>query len=219
MPKATAKYHDELRFWRNRFTQEGGKFQNSHYARLMLALTGNDNDEFLKGKVVADFGSGPRGSLAWTKAPARRLGIDVLAPEYLKFFGEDLATHGMDYLPSTEDEIPLPDACVDVLFTINSLDHVSNLEAMSGELLRILKPGGLFAGSFNLFEPVSECEPQTLDELKIRELFFKKIKITSYRVALRHPKSTYKNMFENRLVKNCDPVTPHVLWLTGNKKT
>ena len=212
------KYTAELHYWLRKFAEEGENFHNHHYAELMLRLVEEPDDAFLRDKIVADFGCGPRGSLAWTNAPARSFGIDVLVPAYLRSFGACMAGHSMEYVPCTETSIPLPDACIDVLFTINSLDHVDELETICGELLRILKPGGLFAGSFNLNEPACAAEPQMLTEDLLRRLFFRRIAVQSYRLAEKHPEQTYKWLMENRLVTQCRTDSPHILWVKGKKK-
>ncbi len=212
------KYQSELAYWTERFALEKGSFGNGHYKGLMLGITEEPDDTFLRDKVVGDFGCGPRGNLAWTKAPRKRYGLDVLVPVYLQAFASCLQGHGMEYLPCTETAIPLPDNSLDVLFTINSLDHVSNLEAMSMELVRVLKVGGLFAGSFNLNEPACSTEPQNLDEETLRSVLLKHFKIKSYRLALKRSGETYKNFEENNLIPRCDPVYPSILWVKGYKK-
>src|SRR5436853_5907059 len=71
------KHQAEIAYWRNEWT--GGKFHNDYYRRTMLGLAGETDDFFLRGKIVADFGCGPQGSLAWATAARLRIGIDVLA--------------------------------------------------------------------------------------------------------------------------------------------
>ena len=212
------KHISELIYWQGRFENEKGNFVNAHYRKLMLDIAQEHDDSFLKGKIVADFGCGPRGSLAWTTAPARRIGIDVLVPFYLDCFGECMLKHEMDYITSTERLIPLPAASVDVLFTINSLDHVANLDEMANEILRILKPGGLFFASFNLNEPANDAEPQCLSEEILRKHLFKRIDIKSYRIALKNEKETYKNFQENRILTRNRPDKPCILWASGIKR-
>ena len=72
------KYDSELYFWRSRLEIDKGKFRNSHYERLMLAMAEESNDDFLEGKIVADFGCGPRGSLVWANSALLRIGIDEI---------------------------------------------------------------------------------------------------------------------------------------------
>ncbi len=103
-------------------------------------------DRYLQSMVVADFSC----SLAWVRAVSLRIGIDVLADRYADAFPDDLRRHEMIYLTSTEWAIPLPNEFVDVMFEINATDHVQDFVCMCDEILRVLKPGGLFIGSFNL---------------------------------------------------------------------
>lgn len=89
------KCDSELIYWRKKFIEEGHRFQNKHYKELMLNIAQETSDMFLDGKIVADFGCGPRGSLAWTDKPAIKLGIDVLAGKYLENFRDELIKHGL----------------------------------------------------------------------------------------------------------------------------
>jgi SAM-dependent methyltransferase len=212
------KHRHELGYWLGRFKAENRNFRNAHYRELMLGIAQEGDDNFLKGKIVADFGCGPRGSLAWTGTPARRIGIDVLVPVYLEFFSKCMLSHEMDYITSTERIIPLPSASIDVLFSINSLDHVHNLDNMASEMLRILKPDGLFLASFNLNEPASCAEPQCLDEELLKKCLFKFLDMKSYRIALKDEQDTYKNLHYNSLLKGNMPEKRVILWISAIKK-
>jgi len=138
----TNKYIEELSYQKGRYIIDNGVFQNAHYERLMLAMAGEPDSSFLKGKIVADFGCGQRGSLVWAKPAILRIGIDVLADRYADEFTKDIISHGMIYLRSTEKVIPLPSDFVDVMFTLNALDHVDSFTNMCSEILRVLKPDG-----------------------------------------------------------------------------
>jgi SAM-dependent methyltransferase len=177
------KYNAELSFWKSRLEIDGGKFKNSHYERIMLAMAGEPDDSFLKGKVVADFGCGPRGSLVWAKAASLRIGIDVLADRYADIFSDNILSHGMIYLKSTEKVIPLPPECVDVIFTLNAMDHVYFFPEICREIIRILKPGGSFIGSFNIGGRATTTEPQALTESLVLEHLLKYLDIRSYRLT------------------------------------
>ncbi|MCS6786994.1 MAG: class I SAM-dependent methyltransferase [Thiobacillaceae bacterium] len=191
------KYDQELGFWIKEYTREGGKFENDWYEKLMLAMAGENDDEFIHGKIVADFGCGPRGSLQWAIKAKERIGLDILADKYSEMF--DLAAHNMRYIANTESRIPLPSDYVDVLFTINAMDHVDDFSAMCNELIRILKPGGEFIGSFNLHEPPTPCEPQSLDEEKIHKCLLRHLVVRSYRTAPRGPEENrYLYFWENK---------------------
>lgn len=158
------KYGGELAFWKNRFRNENNDFKNDHYKQLFLEIADEQNDDFMTHKIVADFGCGPRGSLAWTDKPLIKIGIDVLINSYMKHFGNCMIKHGMIYVNCDERIIPLPSGCCDIMSTINSLDHVENLNRMIEEIARVMKSGGIFWGGINLNEPATLEEPQTLTE-------------------------------------------------------
>jgi SAM-dependent methyltransferase len=179
------KSNSELSFWKAKYDKEGGTLKNSHYEKILLGMAGEASDEFMRGKIVADFGCGPRGSLAWAKAAQLRIGIDVLAGSYVDEIADNVTAHQMIYLKSTEKVIPLPSEFVDVLFTLNAIDHVDNFSTMCNEIIRVMKPGGLFIGSFNLEEPASSCEPQQLNEQIIKENLLDKLEIQTYRITVK----------------------------------
>ncbi len=179
------KSNSELSFWKGKHNKENGTLTNAHYEKILLGMAGESSGEFLKGKIVADFGCGPRGSLAWAKSAQLRIGIDVLADSYVDEFAENVTSHQMIYLKSTEKVIPLPSEFVDIMFTLNAIDHVDNFSTMCDEIIRVIKPGGLFIGSFNLEEPASSCEPQQLNEQIIKENLLNKLEIQTYRITTR----------------------------------
>lgn len=84
------KYWAEMRFWRKKRFAEGGRFRNDHYEGLLLALADQHDETFVSGKVVADFGCGPAGTLTWAGSAALRIGIDVLADRFADEFQSDI---------------------------------------------------------------------------------------------------------------------------------
>lgn len=174
------KYEGEITFWKALYKKDGNTFKNEHYRNRMLSIAGEQNDAFWSNKVVVDFGCGPAGSLTWTKTPAVKIGIDVLAERYLRTFGEDIVKQDMIYVTSSEEKIPMPNEFADYLITINSLDHVDNLDVIIAELLRILKKGGVLLASFNINGLSTECEPQILTERRLNDKFLKYFQIKTY---------------------------------------
>jgi SAM-dependent methyltransferase len=181
------KHNEELAFWREQFEENGERLTSpetvAYYERLMLGMAEEPTAEFLAGKVVADFGCGPRGSLVWAPNALVRIGIDVLADRYADEFPNTIRSHGMVYVKSTERVIPLPSDFVDVLFTLNAIDHVHDFPAMCSEIIRVIRPGGLFIGSFNLNEPWSITEPQHLSEADIDAHLLGRLNVRSYRTT------------------------------------
>jgi SAM-dependent methyltransferase len=153
------KYRDEIEYWQNEWSS--GRFVNDYYEQTMLLLADEPNSEFLRDKIVADFGCGPQGSLCWAKPARARIGIDVLSDAYSQF---GIQRHNMIYVTSSERRIPLPSNYVDVMFTMNAFDHVSNLSRMAIEIVRIMRPGALLVGSFAIGERPTFSEPHVLSE-------------------------------------------------------
>lgn len=210
------KYDFELDFWRSRLEIDKGKLKNSHYERLMLAMAEEPSDDFLDGKIVADFGCGPRGSLVWANSALLRIGIDVLADRYADEFTDNIISHGMIYLKSTENVIPLPSDFVDVVFTLNAIDHVDNFPVMCKEIIRVLKPGGEFIGGFNLEEPASPCEPQQLNERIIKDNLLNNMEVQSYRITKKGPvENVYAPFFDGNL--SYKPGQEGLLWVKARK--
>jgi len=195
----TNKYSAELAFWRSRLKIDHGIFCNNNYQKLMLAIAEEPDDSFLEGKIIADFGCGPRGSLLWAKSAKLRFGIDVLAERYAEEFRDNIITHNMVYLKSTETTIPLPSKIINVMFTLNAIDHVNNFPVICAEIIRVIKPGGLLIASFNLEEPVSKAEPQKLTEQIIKKHLLNFFKIISYRITAKESKDIYEPFFSGNL--------------------
>ena len=210
---ARFKYTAEILFWKSRQALEGGRLKNDHYQDLMLAMANEKNFQFLRDKIVADFGCGPRGSLSWAISASRRIGIDVLAEKY-QVFG--LEHHHMEYCQSSETKIPLDDESIDVLFSLNSLDHVNHFELMCREILRILKPGGHFIGSINLDESATFAEPQQLTEELVDEHLLNYLKVVSKQIAPKGPREDeYIHLLND--VPEPDKVNARILWVRGEK--
>ena len=204
-----AKYALEFEYWNDRWHAEGGCLKNAHYEKILLSMAGEEDQEFLKDKVVADFGCGPRGSLQWADAARIRIGIDVLADLYGRF---DIRSHDICYVTSSEKAIPLPGNYVEVLFTMNAMDHVYHFDELCAEVLRIIAPGGLFIASFNLDEPPSYCEPQTLTEAIVERHLLQHMDVQSYRIAPKGPgDDTYRYHFSE--CDGADAGGARILWV------
>ena len=210
------KHHAELRYWRT-LHNERGRFTNDFYEHIMVALAGEQDSSFVEGKVVADFGCGPQGSLAWAGAATTRIGIDVLAARYAEAFPE-LATHGVIYVTSTERRVPLPTESVDVMFSLNALDHVGDFPAMCAELIRVLRPGGLLAASLNLGEAPTAEEPQSLTEQLVQKALLDSLAVESYHIAGKPPQPD--QLYEQFIQDEPTPYVPGgegVLWVRARK--
>ena len=193
------KYEHELNFWKNRYEEDNHLFDNSNYEKLMLGMAGENNENFLKNKIVADFGCGPRGSLKWLKSATIKIGTDVLVDKYVDIFYSNIISHEMIYLKCTESAIPIPSDYIDILFTLNAIDHVDSFEKMSKEIVRIIKPGGEFIGSFNLNEPATTCEPESLSEEIVKKELLSYFTIKSYRISGFSGNNRYEPFIKGKL--------------------
>jgi 2-polyprenyl-6-hydroxyphenyl methylase/3-demethylubiquinone-9 3-methyltransferase len=108
-----------------------------HFSQVVEAWTG---------KVVLDLGCGG-GFMAeaLARAGADTIGVDPSGPavdaarEHAR-----LENLNIDYRIGTGERIPLPDEAVDCVVCVDVLEHVDSVDAVLGEITRVLKPGGLF---------------------------------------------------------------------------
>ena len=139
-----------------------------------------------------------------------------MVDRYANAFKEEITSHGMLYLKSTEKCVPIPDNFVDIVFSLNAIDHVNSFTTMCYEILRILKKGGIFYCSFNLEESKSVTEPQVLSESEIKKNLLGKMKIDSYRITNPGPiDNIYKPFYDNKL--EYDKGSQGFLWLKAEK--
>ena len=215
-PRFGRKAARELLFWQGRWYEEDMQFRDNrdYYRRIMLAVAGEDSESFLQGKVVADFGCGPRGSLCWAEIANERIGIDLLVEGYKRF---GISHHNMRYVQSTETNIPLPSACIDFLFSLNAMDHVADFSTMSAECVRVLASGGDLIATFNLDVPPTTCEPQTLTEAFLSEHLLSHLQVLSCRIVPRGPGSDpYRHFFGAEPSE--PPCGPRIMWVRARKR-
>ena len=135
----SSKAESELAFWHNRLKQQGA-LTNDHYERVYTTHFGLEK-AFYRGKKILDIGCGPRGSLEWAVEADVRVGIDPLAEAYRQL---GTSRHAMQYVAGGAEGLPFPDSSFDVVCSLNSLDHVDNLDKTIIEICRVLAPRGYF---------------------------------------------------------------------------
>lgn len=208
------KYEGEMSFWKAIHMQEG--FHSSFYQDYILGVADETDDSMFDNRIVVDFGCGPQGSLAWTDKPKMKIGVDVLAAQYYENFPEELSKHNTIYVTSTEKVVPLPSAFCDILITLNSLDHVYNFESIVLELLRILKLGGILLGGFNLNEPKTECEPQTLTLDRLEKGWLSHFDMVYYKLCIKEGEVIVGTNLDD--IRDVLKGREAVLWLRANRK-
>ena len=129
----------ELNYWRRQARREG-QLSNLFYRRLFTDVIGLTEESY-QGERVLDIGCGPRGSLEWMTNSSMRIGIDPLLPDYAQF---GIAQHSMLYTAAAAEHLPFRSQSFDIVTSLNSLDHVDDLEASLSEIRRVLRMGGIF---------------------------------------------------------------------------
>lgn len=113
------------------------------YAELFRRFTA------FEGKTVLDLGCN-RGYLLDAFLRAEKF-VAVGADISEKDLAEGRRNYGdrIRFVRSTPAAVPLPDANVDVAYTIDTVEHLSEAREMFSDIHRVLKPGGLFLVHFN----------------------------------------------------------------------
>jgi len=203
----------ELAFWDSWCREHGVAPETEYYRKFMMDMGGVTDESFFDGLVCVDIGCGPKGSLTWLKGAKAAIGVDPLAESYMRL---GIADHNMIYLNCGSEHIPLPTAYVDVVFSMNSLDHVDNLPVVCKEIRRILKPGGYFIGSLNMNEPKTATEPWTLTEQLLEKLLFsgweKEFYMVRPRIADTSHFGPYKYFYEDPPPELIHKAGPGALW-------
>ena len=128
----------EFLYWKSRQLEEG-TLKNSWYQEMFTSRV-NLAPDFYAGKRILDIGCGPRGSLEWADIAAERVCLDPLVPRY-RALGID--RHKARYVDAPAERIPFPDGHFDVVSSINSLDHVDDVDQAIREMTHVLAPGGM----------------------------------------------------------------------------
>lgn len=147
-----------MRFWRGRFEAEGGTLGH-HDKELYCDRFGVDTD-FYAGKRVLDVGCGPRGTLEWADMAAERVGLDPLVPRYRELGIDD---HAMRYVAAEAERMPFESESFDIVTTMNSLDHVDDVDAAVAEISRVAVQGATWLLVVEAGAQATATEPQTIE--------------------------------------------------------
>ncbi len=146
-----------MAYWRERAAAEG-TLGHAHYERVFTTHFGLLTGDFADRRVL-DVGCGPRGSLEWAGAAAERVGLDPLAEEY-RSLGTD--RHAMRYVAAPAERMPFADASFDIVATLNSLDHVDDVERAVAEITRVAVPAALWLLTVEIGHEPTATEPHSL---------------------------------------------------------
>ena len=208
----------ELEFWETYVEESGVAPETEYYREFMMRMGNITEQSFFDDKICLDIGCGPKGSLTWLHNARAAIGLDPLVEQYRRF---GIGQHRMLYLSCAAEQIPLLSDCVDVVFSMNSLDHVDDVIRACLEIRRVLKRGGYFLGSLNLDEPPTPTEPWTLTEDFLREHLFRDWRYEYYEVRPRLSDPShfgpYKYFFEPCPPELANRPGPKALWCRFKK--
>jgi SAM-dependent methyltransferase len=145
----------ELEFWRR--ATAAGRFAGESREPFFTEHVGLER-AFYDGKRILDLGCGPRRELEWAGGAAERVGLDPLADEYRDLLGDE---GGMRLVAGVGERMPFADGSFDVVASINSLDHVDDLDRAIAEVKRVLRPGGTLILLTDVGHRARVTEPQT----------------------------------------------------------
>jgi ubiquinone/menaquinone biosynthesis C-methylase UbiE len=180
-----------MKYWKSR-SKVNGRLHNHHYQEAFTDGFGLSLD-FYQNKKMLDIGCGPRGSLEWANMAEQRVGLDPLVEQY-RDLGID--EHKTQYVCAGSEKMPFEDGAFDVVSSLNSLDHVDDLEAVIQEIVRALAPGGHFLLMVEVNHKPTVCEPQSF-LLDIIDKFQPPLKLMSSRQLLASSKGMYEASKKN----------------------
>ena len=195
------KHGHELKFWAGRVKKEKTLKQISGgapYERFYIKDFNLSYEDY-QDKSILDIGCGPRGSLEWADMAALRIGLDPLVNDYFKLGGGTLY-HKMHYVRGYSEDMPFPDEMFDFVFSINSLDHVDDLDETISEMKRVLKVGGICGIIVDTNHKPTPTEPITID-LDLKDKFLDVFEVIEENVI----ETVYKTGFRD----NLDDPTPY----------
>jgi SAM-dependent methyltransferase len=153
-----------LPFTGERFTPEcAGGIWYEHWHRYALVR------DWVAGKVVLDAACGEGyGSAFLAEAAGKVIGVDVSASAISHARAKYGAKPNLEYIEASVTAIPLPDASVDVVVSFETIEHLTEQEAMLAEFRRVLRPEGFLVLSAPN-RPVYSEEKNYRNEYHVRE--------------------------------------------------
>ena len=110
----------------------------------------------------------------------------------------------MEYVAAGAERMPFEDASFDIVTSLNSLDHVDDLEAAVGEIKRVLRPGGHLVLVVEVGHEHTWTEPQTIS-WSVCELFEPKVEVVRSHEYERPAHSLYGGAWAGHAYDHGDP--------------
>jgi SAM-dependent methyltransferase len=190
----------ELSWWRARLKESGPLEEFAHLYRFYFLDHFRLGEDFYAGKRLLDIGCGPRGSLTWAGGAAERIGVDPLVSRYREL---QQGNHGMNYVEAGAEHMPFADGYFDVVSSINSLDHVDDVDRAIAEATRVAKPGGTFLLLVDVGHEPTPTEPHALDWTLPER--FSGWAVAERRDYERPSDNMYDNLLADRAFDHADP--------------
>jgi SAM-dependent methyltransferase len=197
-------YHEKYR--RDQF---GGSYDAERiaYSRLLLdevaSYLGRDTGWF-HDKTVVSLGGGCTGDL--TAFPAAvKIAIDPLLQVYQQLdllVGDEVGSRTV-YLSIKAEDLPLLDACADLVLCRNALDHMPDPEVALNEIWRILKDDGALFVSVDIGGVPTPDEPTVFSVESLRDALQDRYEVTA--LADQYPSHSKGRSLSVRLVARKKP--------------
>lgn len=132
-----------IEFTGERFVpSEQGVIRQEHLHRYAWCLP------IVAGKDVLDLASGEGYGSAMLAGQARSVrGIDISADAVAHAAAKYADRPNLQYLQGSAALVPLPEDCVDVVVSFETVEHLLEQEQMLAEIRRVLRPGGVLVMS------------------------------------------------------------------------
>jgi SAM-dependent methyltransferase len=115
--------------------------------------TPNDSD------IIVDIGCGPYDCISQSE------GQHFFVDDLMDFYVDELGAEFSGYRIFARTELlPFDSESVDIIYSVNMIDHVDDMPATVGEMYRILKPSGrIYLQTYFNSHPLLETEPGVFD--------------------------------------------------------
>ena len=141
---------------------------------------------------------------------SRRVGLDPLAGDYREL---GIDAHPMEYVAAGAEAMPFDDGSFDVVTSLNSLDHVDDLDRAVAEIKRVLRPGGHLVLVVEVGHEPTWSEPQELS-WDICTRFGPELRVVRSNQYERSADDIYADAWAGRAYDHVDP-TPRPGLLTA----
>jgi ubiquinone/menaquinone biosynthesis C-methylase UbiE len=131
----------------------------------------------------------------------RRVGLDPLADDYREL---GINSHPMEYVAASAEAMPFDEASFDVITSLNSLDHVDDMDRTIAEIKRVLRPRGHLVLVVEVGHEPTWSEPQTIS-WEVCERFEPELEVVQVHEYERSGDDIYADAWTGRAYDRRDP--------------